>query len=156
MGWKYCAPSLTTRTIILPDDPAIGEGADYQHYSDTLDESLLCLTGEPVRWTVRPLDGPLLYELCKGTEYQMQDIAQASTDIEWLYKAARYVVCEVRGLGDDWPKTRIVLQEGRKVLSLEVLDGIRYSLPQSGMIAVQVLVTAALALYQDLVALQKK
>jgi hypothetical protein len=156
MGWKYCAPSLTTRTIILPDDPAIGEGADYPHYSDTLDESLLKLTGEPVRWTVRPLDGPLLYELCKGTEYQMSELHKATTDCEWLYKAVRHVICNVTGLGDDWPKTRIVQQEGRKVLSLEIIDGIRYSFPDSGMVAVQILVTAALALYADLVALQKK
>lgn len=41
-------------TTILPDDPAVGEPGGWAEYRRTGNEAYLGLTGDPVRWYLRP------------------------------------------------------------------------------------------------------
>lgn len=116
-------PKITTVTVILPGDDAIGLEADYNAYQATGDESHLKLVGVPTRYHVRPLTRESALDAAAAAGVPHDQIAQYAASASLMREQARLLVCDVTDPDPGAPKA-IQRRTGRsdRVLSYEYLE----------------------------------
>jgi hypothetical protein len=95
-------------------------------------------------------------KISQQTNWPPEALARAMGDPDWAACAVRNVVCGVSGLSKDWPRPVTVWEAGRKVLSWEIVEGLRAGKEDVAARNLQTLVLASISLRAEQTAIIPK
>lgn len=118
MGFRLLERATDLYPFITPLDEAIGDHDAWARYSESGDESILKLSGEPTRFLIRPAEQRLIEQ----AEHWVGKGGTPELSRATARELVRVCVGGCENPPEDWPKPVMARERGETLLAREVVD----------------------------------